>query len=289
MLHLCGFARWIFCLFITLLSIVDISAQDSTSVVPSPDSLTTQDKPVRTDIFHRVVQDGANTFRTVVSAYARPAHWQKRDVLYLGGALAISASALLVEKQVYAFMLQHQTPVLTPLERVGYRMGQPQINYPIMLTLWGSGVLFNSRWLRDTGIMVIASVTTSGLIQTASKTIFGRERPIAGLGNLDFKPFAGPSSFPSGHATLATATFWVLAKQVNFVPLKVVFYALPIITGASRIYSGAHWLSDVFLGTGLGIAFAEAVVRLYPTIKASGKFLVNVAPGPNGLGLVAHF
>ncbi|MGA0557559.1 phosphatase PAP2 family protein [Larkinella sp. VNQ87] len=265
----------------------NVLAQDSTRVIIDTNAVTVAEKPVRSGIFHRVAQDGVNTFHTIVKAYARPLHWQKRDVLRFGGALAISAAGLLIEKELYAFTQRNQTPALDRLERVGFRLGQPQLNYPIMLTLWGSGVLLNNDWLRDTGIMVIASVTTSGLIQTASKEIFGRPRPNTGLGNVAFKPFGGPAyhSFPSGHASLATATFWVLAKQVPYVPLKVVFYALPIITSASRIYVGAHWLSDVFLGTALGIAFAESVVRLYPLVKANRAISVKVTP----VGLLVNF
>jgi membrane-associated phospholipid phosphatase len=264
------------------------SAQDSTGLAPSVDTSVRIKKPFLFNLVHRVGQDGGNAFHTIVKAYARPLHWQKRDVLRLTGALAISATGLIIEKQLYAFTQQNQTPTLNALERVGFRLGQPQLNYPVMLTLWGSGVLLNNDWLRDTGIMVIASVTTSGLIQTASKEIFGRPRPNTGLGNVALKPFGGAAyhSFPSGHASLATATFWVLAKQVKWVPLKVVFYTLPLLTGASRIYVGAHWLSDVFLGTALGIAFAESVVRLYPMVKANRAYSLKLVPGLNGVGLV---
>jgi len=289
-------ARPFVCLLIgSLLSIAagPLLAQDSDSVFVQ---MTQDTTVVRRNIFHRgiihrITTDGVNTFGTIVQTYARPFHWQKRDLLYLGGALAVSASALLVEKPVYNFMLDHQTPTLDKLENVGYLLGRPQLNYPIMFALWGSGVLINNNWLRNTGILVIASVTTSGLIQTASKELFGRARPGTGRGNVVFEPFGGPPyhSFPSGHATLATATFWVLARQVDFVPLKVVFYSLPLITGASRIYAGMHWLSDVLLGTALGVACAESVLRLYPVIKAKRAYSVNLVPSLNGAGLVVRF
>ncbi|MFD1139469.1 phosphatase PAP2 family protein [Larkinella insperata] len=293
MLPQSGWAKWPVYLFFTLLPLLihPVLAQDSTLVQINPDSSIASQKPYLKGVVQRVGQDGVSAFHTIVKSYARPLHWQKRDFLRLGGALAISAAGLLVEQRLYTFTQQNQTATLDHLERVGFRLGQPQLNYPIMLTLWGSGVLLNNDWLRDTGIMVIASVTTSGLIQTASKEIFGRPRPNTGMGNVALRPFGGPAyhSFPSGHASLATATFWVLAKQVNWVPLKVVFYALPLITGASRIYAGAHWLSDVFLGTALGIAFAESVVRIYPLVKANRKYSLKLAPGPGGIGLLVRY
>jgi membrane-associated phospholipid phosphatase len=117
-----------------------------------------------------------------------------------------------------------------------------------MLFVWVSGVIVNNDWLRDTGIMIVASVTSSGIIQSISKEAVGRSRPGFGRGAFDFNPFGGADyhSFPSGHTMLSVATSWVLARQVNFLPLKIVFYTLPLITGASRIYTGAHWLSDIY-------------------------------------------
>ncbi|WP_164851427.1 phosphatase PAP2 family protein [Larkinella soli] len=265
--------------------------QDTTAVASSTDSLTLPQPLPKQGLLKRVATDGSNTARTILRTYAQPAHWQKRDFVRLGGVLAVSATALLVEKRVYRFMLDNHTPTLDRFERAGYLLGRPQLNYPIMLSLWGTGVLFNSTWLRDTGIMVVASVTTSGLLQTALKEVVGRPRPNADRGNLHLNPFGGIAyhSFPSGHATLATATFWVLAHQVGPVPLRVFFYTLPILTGLSRIYVGAHWLSDVLLGTAMGVAFAETVVRLYPRVKAKRGLSLQPTVGGSGAGVVLRF
>lgn len=241
-----------------------------------------------------VVNDGANMVRTVAFTYARPLHWHKRDFLFLGGALLGSASALLIDKTVYNLGQQHRNKVFDRLEQVGYTLGKPTVNYPFMLAVWGSGIIANNDWLRDTGVMVIASVTASGLIQTAAKDLVGRARPGTGQGPVSFKPFSGAGyhSFPSGHTVLSVATAWILADQVDFVPLKIVFYALPVITGASRIYVGAHWLSDVLLGSALGIACAESVLRLYPMMKARqtrASYSIQLVPGVKSAGLLVQF
>lgn len=151
--------------------------------------------------------------------------------------------------------------------------------------------LLNNDWLRDTGIMVIASVTSSGLIQTLAKEAVGRSRPVTGRGAFDFKPFGGAEyhSFPSGHTMLSVATSWILARQVNFVPLKIIFYSLPVITGASRIYVGAHWFSDIILGSALGIACAEGVLKLYPIIKENRKYSLQIITDANGIGIALNF
>jgi hypothetical protein len=246
---------------------------------------------VKTNIFKRVATDGKNAFTTVVQTYARPFHWQKRDFLRLGGVLLISGATMMVDKPVFEAMQRNQSQPLNRLERVGNFLGQPENNYPFIIALWASGVLINNDWLRDTGIMVITSVTTSGFLQTLGKEAVGRSRPQTGRGPFDYKPFGGANyhSFPSGHTMLSVATAWVLARQVEFVPLKVVFYSMPVITGASRVYIGAHWLSDIVLGSALGIACAESVMRLYPVIKEKNKVAINCVPTPQGLSLIVRF
>jgi membrane-associated phospholipid phosphatase len=149
----------------------------------------------------------------------------------------------------------------------------------------------DNDWLRDTGIMIVAPVTSSGIIQSLSKEAVGWSRPEFGRGAFAFKPFGGADyhSFPSGHTMLSVATSWILARQVGFLPLKIVFYTLPVITGLSRIYTGAHWLSDILLGSALGIACAESVLRLYPLIKENKKLAINMTAGENGMRIAINF
>jgi hypothetical protein len=163
---------------------------------------------------------------TIGHTYAAPFHWQKKDLLMLGGVLALSGASMFIDEPVDKLMQRNQTRNLNRLEQVGDFLGQPENNYPIMLFVWVSGVIVNNDWLRDTGIMIVASVTSSGIIQSISKEAVGRSRPGFGRGAFDFKPFGGADyhSFPSGHTMLSVATSWVLARQVNFLPLKIVFY-----------------------------------------------------------------
>jgi hypothetical protein len=258
----------------------------------TPSYLVAQDSTkIRNNIFKRIYTDSRNTVLTIGHTYAAPFHWQKKDLLMLGGVLVISGASMFIDEPVDKLMQRNQTRNLNRIERVGDFLGQPENNYPIMLFVWASGVLVNNDWLRDTGIMIAASVTSSGIIQSISKEAVGRSRPVFGRGAFDFKPFGGADyhSFPSGHTMLSVATSWILARQVNFMPLKIVFYALPVITGASRIYTGAHWLSDILLGSALGIACAESVLRLYPLIKKNKDYAMTMTASGNGIGIAINF
>lgn len=277
------FPYLLFLLFLLNIHCISLFAQDTTLIQPQDTAIA------RNTIFRRIASDGKNTFLTIVHTYARPFHWEKKDFLRLGSTLAISGAAMFVDKGVYRFMQRNHTGPLNELEKVGDFLGQPEHNYPFMLTVWGAGVLLNNDWLRDTGIMVIASVSTSGLLQTIAKEAVGRARPQANRSPFEFKPFSNDAayhSFPSGHTMLSVATSWILARQVNFIPLKVVFFTLPVITGMSRVYVGAHWLSDILLGSALGIACAESVLRIYPALKKKNKVAFSLAPNAKGISMV---
>ena len=78
--------------------------------------------------------------------------------------------------------------------------------------------------------------------------------------------FSGPNdrnnsgpSFPSGHVTASTAFFALLVFANWRIGLGCL--AIPILIGFSRIYGGAHYLSDVICAAILGILCALLVWR----------------------------
>ena len=76
-------------------------------------------------------------------------------------------------------------------------------------------------------------------------------------------------SFPSGHATSTSALYLVLAwiasrsaaPKMRLVPWSLAAIMI-LLTGASRIYLGAHWPSDVLAGFALGTALAVVGVMI---------------------------
>ncbi|PYK31237.1 MAG: hypothetical protein DME57_04530 [Verrucomicrobia bacterium] len=68
-------------------------------------------------------------------------------------------------------------------------------------------------------------------------------------------------SFPSGHVDASTAFFAVLAFASWRIGLPLL--TIPILIGFSRMYLGAHYLSDVVCAAVLGIFSAIAVTRFF--------------------------
>src|SRR5206468_12822920 len=68
-------------------------------------------------------------------------------------------------------------------------------------------------------------------------------------------------SFPSGHVGASTAFFGVLLLARRRVGLACL--PIPILIGVSRMYLGAHYLSDVVCAAVLGILCALLVTQFF--------------------------
>ncbi len=86
-------------------------------------------------------------------------------------------------------------------------------------------------------------------------------------------------SFPSGHATMATAFFLTLCivlrrnfrSQAARAGLIVLAFFLSGLVGLSRMYLGAHWLSDVVGGMMVGSFAALFLLPFFGPARIQGK------------------
>lgn len=108
--------------------------------------------------------------------------------------------------------------------------------------------------------VLAAAVLLAQLSSALFKDYYVRPRPTFAI----YGDLPASMSFPSGHSTVATATYFVLAVIVaNLEParsMKMLAFAvaalLSLMVGASRVYLGVHWPSDVIAGWCLGAAWA---------------------------------
>lgn len=112
------------------------------------------------------------------------------------------------------------------------------------------------------------------LISNLLKTAFDRPRP-----DLEHAARVFTASFPSGHATLSAVTFLTLGALLTRTNaderVKVYFLGvavfLTIIVGASRVYLGVHYPSDVLAGWCIGSAWAVLCWALALWLQRRGK------------------
>jgi len=116
------------------------------------------------------------------------------------------------------------------------------------------------RWTE--ALVVLVGAGGGVVISQGLKQLFGRERP-----DLVYRAVeAANPSFPSGHAMLSAVVFLTLgALAARFATLRRVkalalgaAVLLSLMVGASRIYLGVHWTSDVLAGWSVGAAWAMA-------------------------------
>lgn len=149
--------------------------------------------------------------------------------------------------------------------------------YPWAELLYGGAVGAFLLWRRWAAAALVASTVTGDLMAAAVKLLVARPRPSADL--LDVFRRESGYSFPSGHVVHYVVFFGVLGYLAWGVlratprgrPLLRVFAAagaalcaaLVGLIGASRVYLGAHWPTDVVGGYLLGGAWLALLVIAY--------------------------
>jgi len=113
-------------------------------------------------------------------------------------------------------------------------------------------------------LFLLLSLALSGVLVTVLKALFGRLRPVWLFreGEYGFAPLSfdwAANSFPSGHSQ----TIWAVmtALMVVFPRHWPTWVALGTLVAASRLFLTVHYLSDVLMGTAIGIATAVLLAR----------------------------
>ncbi|WP_079425459.1 MULTISPECIES: phosphatase PAP2 family protein [Streptomyces] len=92
--------------------------------------------------------------------------------------------------------------------------------------------------------------------------------------------FAGGDIFPSGHTANAVVTWGILAylasTTVTRRVLSILSGVLSLSVGATTVYLGTHWVSDVLLGWTAGLLIMLALPWFEPLIARSEAYVFEV-------------
>jgi len=197
----------------------------------------------------------------------------RRALLYGGGLVALTIGMLVgvgvhptasapittlpvigrVDASSYDAIVQLRSSFLTAVFKVFDLTGRGIVTIPLRVALLGV-LLWRRRWGAASAFAIAWLVSEVGL--ALLKLTYHRGRP-----PLPLIGTAGTYSFPSGHATAAAAIaasvvlafFPHGARRRKWIVAAIAFaFAMAF----SRVYLGAHWLSDVETGVLFGASVA---------------------------------
>ena len=177
-----------------------------------------------------------------------------------------------LDRPILDFVVRHRTGPLTRAVEAVSLLGSSAVLIPATALIGGSWWWRRHTWrpLALLGGCYAGSV----ILYSVVKALVARPRPPAALAVAHFAGW----SFPSGHATQATA-FWgatavVVSGSTTSWPGRVTAWTaatvLVVAIGSSRVYLGAHWASDV-LGGWIAGALWLAVVAVLVTAATTRK------------------
>jgi 4-amino-4-deoxy-L-arabinose transferase-like glycosyltransferase/membrane-associated phospholipid phosphatase len=200
-----------------------------------------------------------------------------------GGAVLCFLLSFLLDDWASSFVSSHQTFwVNTFMEWTShYGRGHP-LALLCALHLVVGLLLKKKNWLETAGLSLY-SLALSSLSGQILKHLIGRTRPRLIEQGL---AFGGPSlsagvtgfdSFPSGHATSTFALAVVLTRA--YPAGSPLFYMTASVISFSRLYLGAHFLSDVIGGVLVGLWAGRFIVNQQPRILKINERVEHRAKG----------
>jgi len=123
--------------------------------------------------------------------------------------------------------------------------------------------------LRDRlgALQMLAASVGAGILTLVTKDIIERTRPEVAQQLIAVSGF----SYPSGHSLSTSALYLTIAiiagRYVQHLGARVAIFvavsAVVILVGASRVYLGVHYATDVVSGISLGAAWALVLAGLF--------------------------
>jgi membrane-associated phospholipid phosphatase len=190
--------------------------------------------------------------------------------------LVIGAACLPFDRQVAHILYDHESEAFerflertTHWAKAAHWLAAAVVAFLLAqaaLALWGERP--DVRLVSNCALAFVASLGAGSIILHGMKLVVGRRRPRDDMemglyGFVWFKFRLDYNSFPSGHALTITCVA-VIASCV-WPHLAILWFVIAFWLGITRALLTAHFLSDVFIGAGIGLLAArETLLYFFP-------------------------
>ena len=137
------------------------------------------------------------------------------------------------------------------------------LSFPAMIGLGVYGFAVPDSKAKTTFLLSTESFVLTGVFVQTLKHTTGRHRPYTGDPH---DTWSGPTmksewlSFPSGDASTAFSIASVVASEYPNIIVVPLVYGISTLVALERVYTNAHWASDIFIGSAIGYYTGKAIV-----------------------------
>lgn len=188
---------------------------------------------------------------------------------YVYGQVVASGALAALDEPVLAWLVSVRTPQAAALVTGFTNLGTTVPMVVIGLAL--SAALYWTTRRRTVWVLMLVAAAGSVAFTLVGKPVFGRARPPL---DTAVPPYEHGFSFPSGHTLnstvvagmLAYLSVWLIGRLWVRVAAVLAAVAWSVAMGASRVYLGHHWLSDVVFAWLVGLAWLALLITVHQAL-----------------------
>ncbi|MGX7092263.1 phosphatase PAP2 family protein [Hutsoniella sourekii] len=182
-------------------------------------------------------------------------------------ALVLTAKPYIpaLDAQVTQFLVDHRQDWTTDLLLIITQLAGPIMTTLLVIVLGGLVYYYTFNWRMSALSLLLLAIGSLG-VNPLVKNLVQRPRPNEALRLVTETTY----SFPSGHSFNATLIFGLLAYLLQALifqdkkpAVNWLLAGLVALIGFSRIYLGAHFLTDVLAGFALGYLYLTLATQIF--------------------------
>jgi membrane-associated phospholipid phosphatase len=189
---------------------------------------------------------------------------EPRDHEFWFASLAAFAGAAILDEPLHSWLDSHQSDEGNRIARVVDPLGRARYLVPSLVGSYAAARLTRHHALANTILRIGLGYAAADGNESILKPAIGRHRPDSTNRAEDFRLYARGEqwhSYPSAHTVHAFSIAAAIADEAHRPWVSLMAYGAASIVGAQRVYTRAHWASDVVLSSTLAIAVSTTTVR----------------------------